>query len=169
MLQAIAALKFAQGATIDENSFCSTCGISASTCLPFNSNLYGSSILQVHSYRVLRVVQLFQAESCCSHRLCPSCSDGNLLVDTFCVQKIIEQENLIKQNHISASKYCVWKHRSWRCEKSACRCWTEQGILWVSITFHSLFPCFCQCIRIDIYLDLNNSEPKIFLNIALRQ
>ena len=47
------------------------------------------------------------AESCCSHLLCPSCCDGNLMVDTFCVQKFIEQENLIKQNHISASKYCL--------------------------------------------------------------
>ena len=27
----------------------------------------------------------------------------------------------MKQNHISASKFCVWKHRSWCCEKSACR------------------------------------------------
>ena len=31
-------------------------------------------------------------ESCCSHLVCPSCCDGNLLVD----QKFIEQENLIK-------------------------------------------------------------------------
>ena len=43
------------------------------------------------------------AESCCSHLLCPSCCDGNLLpvVDTFCVQKFIEKENLMKLNHIS--------------------------------------------------------------------
>ena len=36
------------------------------------------------------------AESCCSHLLCPSCCDGNL-VDTFYVQKFIEQENLTIQ------------------------------------------------------------------------
>ena len=62
LLQAVAALKFAQGATIDDKRFCSTCEISASTCLPFNSNTSGSSIL--HSYRI---AQLFQdVLSCCS-------------------------------------------------------------------------------------------------------
>ena len=83
------------------------------------------------------------AESCCSHLLCPSCCDDNQMVDTFCVQKFIEQENLIKENQISASKSCVWKHRSWYCEKSACKCWTEHGKFRVSSTVHSLFPCFC--------------------------
>ena len=57
MLQAIAALKFAQGATINDKRFCSICDILASTCLPFNSNTSGSSIL--HSYRI---VQLFQQQ-----------------------------------------------------------------------------------------------------------
>ena len=53
MLQAIAALKFAQGATINDKRFCSSCGILATTCLPFNSNTDCSSIL--HSYRILQL------------------------------------------------------------------------------------------------------------------
>ena len=85
MLQAIAALKFAQGATIDDNRFCSTCVISASTCIPSNSEcqrhmwfLYSSFLQDSTAFST--------AESCCSHLFCPSCCDGNLLVDTFCVQ-----------------------------------------------------------------------------------
>jgi hypothetical protein len=57
MLQAIAALKFAQLAKINDCRFCSLCRISTSTCVPFNNYTFCSPI--VHSYRT---VQLFQQQ-----------------------------------------------------------------------------------------------------------
>ena len=84
-------LKFAQGATINGKRFCSTCGISASTCLPFNSNTYGSSIL--HSYRI---AQLFQQQKAAaliySAHLAVMVTYWLSVVDTFCVQNLLNKK-----------------------------------------------------------------------------
>ena len=98
MLKAISALKFAQGATINDKIFCCTCGISASTCLPFNSNAYGSSIL--HSYRI---VQLFQQQKAAA--LINSAHLAVMVTYWLTSSKIIFLQNHIswssfKQNHI---------------------------------------------------------------------
>ena len=74
---------------------CSTCGISASTCLPFQSNRSGSSIR--HSYRIVQLFQQQKAAALIYSAHLAVMVTLNLLVDTFCVQQIIEQENLIKQ------------------------------------------------------------------------
>ena len=115
MLQAIAALKFALGATIDDNKFCSesTCGISASNCLPFNSNTHGSSIL--HSYRI---VQLFQQQKAAALIY----SAHLAVMVTYWLTPYVFKNLLNKKVWSSkiiflASKYCVWKHKSWCCEK----------------------------------------------------
>ena len=84
MLQAITALKFAQGATIDEGATIASLSTATHMVPLFFIPVQDSAAFST-------------AESCCSHLLCPSCCDGNLMVDTFCVQKFIEQDNLIKQ------------------------------------------------------------------------
>ena len=88
------------------------------------------------------------AESCCSHLLCPSCCDGNLLpvVDTFCVQKFIEKENLMKLNHISVpSIVCestdldVVKKVLVSAEQNMGKFGTQ---VLSSVRWHSFFSCF---------------------------